>query len=270
MNRIGIVAGLAMFAMCGRARASNHPAPCPKPLEGLERVFTGPLVVALGEIHGSNEVPRLVGDMACQAAALGVPVIVAYEIDGGEQPRLDAFLESDGGSAARAELLSGDFWRTPYKDGRQSEALLRLLERIRRMRRSGAKIDFAAVVRGKLGEDRDQRMAEGVVELRDQEPGAIILLVAGNNHTRVDVGYAMGARLRARGVSLLSLNVTYRTGTVWACVNQCGLHEAEGTNRGSTPFIQLKPFGGGAFDGMIYLGKISGSPPAVRTGSVAD
>ena len=270
MKRLNLIVLITVLGIAARGNASTRKESCPKPLSGLERIFVGPTVLALGEVHGTKEIPRLVGDLACNALSLGVPVIVGYEIGGDQQPAFDAFVDSDGGPTARQKLLAGEFWRTPYKDGRQSEALMGLLERIRRMHRAGANIRFAAIERGPHGEDRDKQMADGVAQLRAESPDAIILLVAGSNHTRVNAGYPMGARLRARGIPLVSLAITYQTGTVWTCVNRCGLHEMEGTDRGKKPFIELKPFWHGGFDGMIYIGKISGSPPAVPEGSVAD
>ena len=43
-----------------------------------------------------------------------------YEIDGADQSGFDAYLDSDGGPAARRKLLAAELWRPPDKDGTSS------------------------------------------------------------------------------------------------------------------------------------------------------
>ncbi|WAS91908.1 hypothetical protein [Nannocystis punicea] len=59
--------------------------------------------------------------------AQGRPLVLALEIPTTEQARIDRFLASSGDAAARAELVSGDFWTFPMQDGRRSQATVDLL-----------------------------------------------------------------------------------------------------------------------------------------------
>lgn len=242
-------------------------AACRPPIKGFLPLLAKPIVIALGEVHGTREVPATVEQLACTVTHEGLPLVIGYEIAGSEQPRIRAFVASDGGPSARQALLQSEFWQTPYKDGRQSRGLLHLLDYVRRLRRGGANVDFVAIDTGTPGDDRDANMAAGVLDARAQHPDAVILVVAGNNHTRVDQSWAMGARLRRQGVALVSLNVDHDSGTMWSCINQCGLHAVEGRARGSSAFIELTPAGTQMFDGRLYIGALTGSPPAFPDGA---
>ena len=96
-----------------------------------------------GELHGTAEIPALFADLVCEASTQG-RVIVGLEMPESSQPALDAWLESDGGAAARASLLGDSFWR--FTDGRASEAMLALLERLRALKAAGRQIGLLAFV----------------------------------------------------------------------------------------------------------------------------
>ncbi|MEE2849815.1 MAG: hypothetical protein VX561_08100, partial [Pseudomonadota bacterium] len=48
-------------------------------------------VIMIGELHGTEEAPRAVGEIACAAAEQG-PVVVALELEDTLQPTLGAFI----------------------------------------------------------------------------------------------------------------------------------------------------------------------------------
>src|SRR5690242_6766716 len=61
--------------------------------------------IIVGEMHGTNETPALVGDLACELSA-SKPVTVAVEFNVAATPVLDSYLQSDGREKARAALLA--------------------------------------------------------------------------------------------------------------------------------------------------------------------
>ncbi|MFP2933059.1 hypothetical protein ACLESO_49505, partial [Pyxidicoccus sp. 3LG] len=69
---------------------------CGLPIIGLNKQAKKGGVLLLGELHGTQEVPRFVAQTACQATVAGTPVTVGLELPLENQTRVDAFLESAG------------------------------------------------------------------------------------------------------------------------------------------------------------------------------
>lgn len=91
----------------------------------LARLIEPGRVLLIGEVHGTNEHPALVGSITAAAVAQLCPVTVALDLPAGEQTRIDTFLDSDGTPADRAALTAGPFWNRPtaFADGRSSRAI---------------------------------------------------------------------------------------------------------------------------------------------------
>src|SRR5262249_34099841 len=89
---------------------------------GSEAILKPGARVLLGELHGNNETPRLVGELAIHATALGA-VRVGLEIPVDQQARIDRFLASAGVGGDRQALLRGRFWTRDLQDGRSSAAM---------------------------------------------------------------------------------------------------------------------------------------------------
>ncbi|MBJ6762774.1 hypothetical protein JGU66_18575 [Myxococcaceae bacterium JPH2] len=95
---------------------------CGERVRGLEPLISPTLTLLIGEQLGSNEMPQSVGDILCQLAETGLPVVLGLSIPATEQARLDAYLASPGAPANQDSLLAGRFWQRPYQDGRSSRA----------------------------------------------------------------------------------------------------------------------------------------------------
>src|SRR5690606_17198505 len=96
------------------------------------------------------------------------PVIVALEQPGIDQPLIDAFLASDGGPDAVAAFLQAAMWNGPMKDGRSSEATLRLFDELRRMHAAGRIAAAVAFLPSNVPERAgpagyEEAMAKGIV-----------------------------------------------------------------------------------------------------------
>ena len=202
-------------------RAENAPVAMDQLLEKA----VGHRLLLVGEIHGTAEVPTLIGEMAAHMAAGEHALLVGLEIPRDEQKRIDAFLDSAGTGDDRAKLLQGKFWTRDYQDGRSSVAMADLLERLRQLRLK-QHVDVLALdlVPGAVtdGDARDRGMAERLTDALDAKPEARSLVLAGNFHTRVQKGAPwdenhgfLGYRLRQfdpYAVEIMGIG-----GSVWIC-----------------------------------------------------
>ena len=118
---------------------------CP-PVAGQELLWASPSTryVVFGELHGTAQLPALFADVVCGASRNGA-VVVGLEYDRPYQPALDAYLASDGGPGAREALMIGMEWPSSgFTDGRTSEAMLALIERLRLLKAAGADLSVVA------------------------------------------------------------------------------------------------------------------------------
>lgn len=271
-----------------RPIAPEVEARCGPGVPGMDELLLPGAVVLLGEVHGTKEIPALVGTLACHAVSAGAPVLVALEVPREEQRAVDAYLESDGGEAARAELTQGTFWRRPYQDGRSSEAVVALLERVRTWRqRDGLAVSVLALDVPGQGNTRSQGLARRLLWARAREPDSTVLVLVGNVQARVvrgaewDAGLGpMGWHLARAGLPVRALDARFSGGTAWTCTLApdgripCGEGPAAvppGTEsergldyRGARPFVRMLDARGAAgFHGVFYVGPVTASPPAV-------
>ncbi|EPX58539.1 hypothetical protein D187_004011 [Cystobacter fuscus DSM 2262] len=255
---------------------------CGVPILGLGRLARAGHVVLLGEVHGTKEVPHFVAQSACQVATQGIPVTVGVEVPAGNQARLETFLASEGGEEDWSRLMESPFWRSPYPDGRNSEAVAYLLEALRKLRAQGLDVRlFAYDHPPSQGEAREEAMARTVLEVAAVSPGRALLVVSGNLHPRQIQGLPwnrdyqpMGLRVARERRDVYSLDVAYKSGTAWICAVgpeqklDCGVKPARGQDNGDRYFVQL--FGGlnaQGYHGIFYVGEVSASTPAVFRGT---
>lgn len=284
MARAAVVAALLACPLAGGAasaagKAVGHDASaafkCAAAAKGFGELLKPGAVVLLGETHGTNESQQVVGQLACLAASRGLRVHLGLEIPRDEQPRLDAFLGSSDSGAAKQALLAGPFWTAPFQDGRSSEAMLRLLTQLRELIVAGANLEVFAFDTGTEGE-RDSGMAGAVLAALKHASADVALVLVGNAHARRVKGAPWNAGLVPMGwhlaqalPSLTSLNLEDAGGTAWVCVgagpNPCNSRALQGPDRGTLRFVELSKPREGGYDGALYLGEVSASPPAVGT-----
>lgn len=220
-------------------------------------------------MHGNTSTPAFVGELAC-AAANRAPTVVALEIPTGEQAVLTRYVGSAGGPADRKALVAGNFWSGDYQDGRRSEAMVKLIEKVRQLKQGGAKISVLAFDAG-TGTERDTRMAEALEAAFAAAPASTFLVLAGNFHTRRTrppvVKYELMTEvLVKKGIALTALNAEYPEGSTWICTGSdaksCGpVPVGKGAAR---PLgVVLAPEADGAYDGRFFPGPGEYSAPAV-------
>jgi hypothetical protein len=252
------------------ALAAAGMAPCPE-VAGADRLWAKPETrwVMIGEMHGTAEMPAFFGDLVCQAAASSHrPVTVALEQNVEMQPAIDAFLASDGGTAARSAFLNAPMWRG--QDGRASQAMLALYDRLRVMKQAGQiRAVYAFVPRttawagdGPYNASMADRLKEIAAGRKD-----IVLAYMGSLHAaKSRAGQGVNAFLPAAAnlppERTVSIYVQSNGGEAWNCMAEsCAPHpmQARDAKRGFAPADWL-PW---RYDWIFELGgKASASPPA--------
>jgi hypothetical protein len=220
------IAACATWAPPLPARNAGAAAPtaeCPRtlPLPARLSPREGRLLM-LGEWHGTNELPRLAGDLLCAVAGSGLETRLGLEMPWTDQERIGAFLHSDGGLAARDALLDGSrLWG--FHDGRSSTAMYDLLDRVRLMVLRGVKVSVFAfdIVASDGWDGRDGKMAAAVAKDLSAHPSAAYVIFVGNFHARTarpsddSTPPQMGGALKARGLDILSLDWAGPAGSSW-------------------------------------------------------
>ncbi len=266
-----------------KPRAGERPLiECGAPILGLGKVARAGNVVLMGELHGTQEVPHFLAQSVCQASQQGVPVSVGLEIPANNQERLQRFLTSKGTEEDWGFLMESAFWRSPYPDGRGSEAVVGLLDGLRKLRSQGLDVEVFAFDHPPLeGEAREEAMAKTVLEVAAKSKERAVLVLTGNIHPRLVKGLpwnrdyrSMGLRVADKHRAVFSLDMAYDTGTAWICSVDaqqqnvdCGVREAKGKDNGERYFVHLfdglSPEG---YHGIFYVGTVTASLPAVRNG----
>jgi hypothetical protein len=244
-------------------------------------------IVVIGELHGTNEMPALAGELLRLHAEARRPAMLALEIHVDEQERIDAFLGSPGAAADRATLLDGPFWTVPPErnDGRRSVATLALLEEVRALRAGGADVSVVAIdaaIAGEGPDRRNERMAETLRAAVGAEKERAFVVLIGNYHARrappelvfglppgvVPPVPTMG---HLTDLSMLRVNVGAQAGEFWACMGGvCGAQPARvsatlpGGSGQLKPKFQCTPLDTAGWDAQLRLPRISVAEPAVE------
>jgi hypothetical protein len=261
-----------MWSSCAHSPAPAASVDCGLAVAGVEAVLRPGGTLVLGDVHGTREIPRFAGAVACEAARRG-PTVLGLEVPA--DPKLDAFLASDGGAQAKQAVLAGEFWQDPYQDGRRSVAVFELLDQVRRWRQQGLPLEvlfFDGVAHDGL--TRDRVMADNVLAKQKVRPSATFVLMMGNLHARKTVGTPWGDKDYAWLSSMLpssvvTLNVRAPLGTAWVCHSSkpedCG-PDFWPAGKGATgkPDLALGSNEGGAYDGWFDVEAATASPPAAQ------
>jgi hypothetical protein len=221
---------------------------CGPELAGADLIRAAPLVI-FGEVHGQVGPPAIVGDFACRARAT-----LALEIPATEQPRIDAFLDSNGGEPAKGALLAGEFWTRPFQDGRSSTAMLGLLEHARIWRKAGLPMRVVAIddARAAGQQESEKQMASRLVALVRAKTGPVVMLV-GNYHAHVAPGAPWDPKLEFMAAvakkdvpDLVSLDIRAGEGEAWVCYsddpNECGRKPSRSKETNLAPFGTITLF----------------------------
>jgi hypothetical protein len=264
------------------------------------------LYVIFGEVHGTRESPAFLGATACGLAAKGERLLVAVEHSATDDDRLQAAWALPDASFPRGLRQLGWAGR---EDGVASQAMFAMLLRLHALRSRGLQIDVAAFNGARDEEQRtrfkdlpgqgphEAAQAENIRHAAGKKRYDHVLVLIGNLHARkrpVERGGAtfepMAMRL-APASAITSLNMAHAGGSMWNCLLkpgaglepgkpvtsadvECADHPAKGAvDLHRSPFVSLGAAPGdddaAAYDGFFWLGKVTGSPPAVPAPAAA-
>ncbi|MBN8229235.1 hypothetical protein JYK02_17130 [Corallococcus macrosporus] len=262
------------------AKATSTFTECGQSILGLKKQAKAGGVMLLGELHGTQEVPRFIAQSVCQLVTSGMPVTVGLELPVENEERITTFLQSQGGEVDWLKLMEAPFWRSPYPDGRGSEAVANMLEQLRQLRAQGLDVAVFVYDHPKLsGQQREDALTKTV--LSQVKPQRFHLVVSGNVHSRTAKGLPwdkqykpMGYLLKGQLDDVTALDMAYDSGTAWICAANkqgnkldCGVKEAKGRDNGDRFFMHAwdSPNNEG-YHGVFYVGHVSASEPAVLKG----
>jgi hypothetical protein len=240
-------------------------------------------LIIFGEMHGTNESPEAIGQLACSLLHSGRPVRIGLEADWPQGASLARAIEDP---FDREVVLNAapKMWST--YDGRSSEAVLELLEQVSQWYGQGFDISvfaFDALPSEWVGAEnqaiaRDAAMAKQV-NLQVSEFDGAVLLQTGNFHAQkspfsfADQAFIpMASLITVRPV--FSLEMKYGPGSAWV---NATYEDGEGNIVENLGPMQMGGIGKpdaeprsfvlendwpAAFDGEYFTGSISASPPA--------
>jgi len=235
--------------------------------------------VLLGERHGTAEIPALFADLVCDAASRhqGQTVLVGLELPVSTQPAIDLLLDGPEKDAGTRALLAHSFWQQDTQDGRTSQAMLALLERLRTYRAQGMRLAVRAID-SNTGQDRDAFMAGTLSEAIATVRPAQTMVLVGDLHSRIIKGYPwkpddeyrpLGTRLRDKDPHVLGLNTIWRhAGSAWTCNTsmECGpgpLRAREFDGPVPRLALDLDAADKVGWSGTLFVDAVNASPPAI-------
>ncbi len=243
---------------------------CVTPRVSLPMIEAGSVLV-FGEIHGTKESPDYFLRAVCTVLEKDPqkPLLIGLEFPVSEQSGLVRFIDSDGDAKSVQALLSQPFWNRPMQDGRSSRAMFELIDGLRLLRKRVPNITLFAIIDDALAATHDGSMAARIDNVLAEHQGARALVLIGNYHAKRRSSVSIEQQPRSMVDSLQapnrSLAFRARSGTYFACAPLCESQEVE-VNADAAEVINWsadQPAESVNFDGMVDLGTISESAPAV-------
>ena len=154
-------------------------------IRGADGLLRRGAIILLGELHGTTEAPRVVAELACEALAAGHAVAVGLELPQADQDDVDEFL---AGKSSPEQLLAGAFWPRACQDGRTTAAMLDLHTRLQTLAAAIDRFEIFYIDDPSDPTGRDRAMARRVLAKRAEAPGAVIIVLTGNPHNRLQRG----------------------------------------------------------------------------------
>lgn len=278
------------------ARAADG---CSLPDGWADVVRRDPHYVVFGEMHGTQQSPAFVGNLACALAARGERVLVAVELESRSDAAFQAAWRLPPAQFPAALLKDGWAGR---RDGVGSVAMRDMLVRLHALKSVGRPIALVAfngardaTQQAKFADQAGQGPHEAAQAENIRNAAAVgrydrVLVLVGNLHARKEpvergaVTFRPMVMQLAPARDVVSLDMASAGGSTWTCELRAGAKFEPGkpiskdaiecsghpVRRDATidrsPFITLQPLPGRqrdpAYDGSFWLGPVSESPPA--------
>ncbi|HEY1551246.1 MAG TPA: hypothetical protein VGG28_25630 [Kofleriaceae bacterium] len=208
-------------------------------MDGADGLLVPGAMVIVGELHGTREIPAAFDQLARTATC---ELVVGLEI-----PRDEPSW----------------FWTREIQDGRSSEAIAMLIESLRAR---GVRV-VAFDADESTWDQREHAMAERLLATRAAHPHAALLVLTGNLHARLAADAIVeapdGLWLAQRIPNVLSFDAVYGAGTAWNCDrvdDPGGIKPVLGDDVGP---VRITRGGSPAYSGLLHVGPVSASPPAI-------
>lgn len=220
-----------------------------------------PRIIIFGEIHGTNEAPRFVAELVCNIAR-SAPVTVGIEHPPSEQSTLDDFMKAKTQKEKNEVISSSPFWNRDFQDGKTSSAMLQMLERIKQLKHTGAKIYIRAI--GGEGPGQTDEIFRNIMS-SEQESGTKIVALVGNGHARkIHMQAEASDRSKTSPIDLKVIEIEYSSGSAWTCAPTCQIQRFGQDNLGEKEIslkVRASPAHAAGHPDWIYLGRSHASPP---------
>lgn len=241
-----LLQGIPAVAASTPLEAAAASTPIETAAADIQRMAGERRLILVGEMHGTREVPQLMATLVERYAQHG-PVLLGLELPRDGQVALKAYLRSEGSTRHRNALRAQRFLQPAdgHNDGRRSEDVLDMVERVRVLRAAGrdvAILPFDVTLSGGGAEERDRDMADYLRSAYRALPRGRLVVVTGNvhaMHVRPDFPDAakfqtpMGSHLA--DLSPYSVDVNAVAGEFWACAPGCGPQPARASSSRSGP-----------------------------------
>ncbi len=272
-----------LLLICGQASHGQQPdqlasIACQPPAgyEALTQLDDLRFLV-IGELHGTVQTPALFGELVCVLATSGMRILVGLELMVWSEPAIETYLGSDGTAVDRTTALTESRWLDPSNlevpDGRHSNAMWDLVERLRLLRDAGHDVAITTFRGFVLPGEQSQtpfeaRMAETLLEAEAGGDYDLTVVLTGSAHARTSrvtengllPFVPMAANLPEE--STIRLLVVNGGGEAWYCRGSgCGVRQWEGSPEGSAVRIVLDDSLSSEFDGIFAVGNITASRP---------
>ncbi|KDA03266.1 hypothetical protein [Hyphomonas oceanitis] len=267
----------AEISVLGQVAAKDFDCPYYDGIQPIAAVAPSYIIILGEAMHGTNESPEAFYALACHLAERGEPIRIGLEAPHTQSAGLETFLSHpDDTSVLR--VGADNSWSS--HDGRSSEAMLLLLQRLADLRAKGVDVSvfaFDSDPQETMGAEnvsiaRDAAMARHVNDAVEGYEGAVLLLT-GDFHARKEA-FSLGEYdivPMATGITVrpvLSLNMLHAGGTAWM------IGEVDGEPfKGVMTLQNLLPSDAldkafrlerirQGYDGVYYTGPITVSRPA--------
>ncbi|MBX7230236.1 MAG: hypothetical protein K1X48_11615 [Burkholderiaceae bacterium] len=275
-----------LLVMTFMMRAYATDLPC-TPTTKIDITTIKPRVVIVGEVHGTKEIPEFVGELACSFLQSGKKLILGLEIPSDTQEAINTYMNSPGTPLDKKTLIESEFGAG--NDGRRSQAMLALVENMRKLRAAGGQVavmgfdismknhlppklypeeepDYAL-----LKMERDKTMARIIESKSRIYPEHIILALTGAVHAYKkkgapwDANYEAMAYVLSQKVPTYIIGMSASGGNAWFCPTldangkaQCGSYP---TGVRLELEYRLKNGAFDVIDSWVKLGETTASRP---------
>lgn len=243
------------------AQSEPHKTDVQKPATGADQ--TAKEIVLIGEMHGTQETPRLFGNLVTVATIENSKRIgVGLELPIQLQRLIDEAVKSNAKiDSFRQQLLADPIWQK-INDGRSSEAMLDLICHTLQLAES-QKMSLFFFDTSNI--ERDASMGQFIGQYVREHGYDVTFILTGNIHANKASRHPlmakvvpMGHRLQEQGFTVHSYDVGYSEGDAWSCGPECGVHHQKGWNMVADPAAKSQE----GYDGILFVGPIHASPPA--------